>query len=287
MAPLANKTVVITGASRGIGAAIALRCAKDGANLVLASKTVDPHPKLPGTLQEVASQVEAAGGKALIVQTDVRDDQQIDAMIAQAVERFGSVDVLINNAGAISLTDVETTSMKKYDLMHSVNARAVYSCTRAALPHLKKAAQAGGLAHVLNLSPPLSLDPKWLKGHVAYSLSKYGMSFYTLGMAEEFREYGIAVNALWPWSIISTAAIEMLMGDDGHRHSRKPDIMADAAYEIVSTSGLGITGELLLDEEILRRRGVVNFDHYANMPGEEIFPDLYVEPSAGGPALHI
>lgn len=276
MASLRGKTIFITGASRGIGRAIALRCARDGANVVLASKTSDPHPKLAGTIHSVAAEVEAAGGKALPVQLDVRFEDQVQQAVESTVKTFGSLDVLVNNAGAISLTSLEATPPKKFDLMMGINARAVFVCTRACLPHLVASAQRGHHPHVLSLSPPVSLDPRWLKGHAAYTLSKYGMTLLTMGLAEELRDQGVALNALWPRTVIHTAAIEMLMGDDGMKQSRTPEIMADAAYEIVTTPGLELTGQALLDEDLLRSRGEVDFAKYLTTPGVEPLPDLYV-----------
>jgi citronellol/citronellal dehydrogenase len=230
MADLAGKTIVITGASRGIGRAMALRFARDGANIVLAAKSVKPHPKLAGTLGETAAAVEAAGGRALAVKTDVRYEDQVEAMVAAAVAAFGGIDALVNNAGAISLTGVENTPPKRYDLMQQINARAVFVCSRAVLPHLKQSDN----PHILSLCPPLSLAPRWLKDHAPYTLSKYGMTLLSLGMAEEFRKYGIAVNCLWPRTIIATAAIEFAVGDRSTlRHCRKPEIMADAAHAVL------------------------------------------------------
>jgi citronellol/citronellal dehydrogenase len=273
---LKGKTVFITGASRGIGRSIAIRCAKDGANVVLASKTSDPHPKLAGTIHTVAAEVEAAGGKALPIQLDVRFEEDVQKAVAQTVDKFGSLDVLVNNAGAIQLTDIENTPLKKFDLMMGINARAVFLCTQACLPHLKASAKAGRAPHILSMAPPISLDPRWIKGHAAYTLTKYGMTIVTLGTAEELREYGVAMNALWPKTVISTAAVDMLMGDEGMKKSRQPDIMSDAAYAIVTTLGLGCTGRAVLDEEILRERGVTDFAKYNTTPGEEPLPDLYV-----------
>jgi citronellol/citronellal dehydrogenase len=270
---LKGRTALITGASRGIGRAIALRFAQDGANVVLASKSTVPHPKLPGTLHTVADEVKAAGGTPLVVGCDVRVEEEVQRAVDAARETFGGLDILVNNAGAISLTSIEDTPLKKFDLMMSINARAVFLCTKLALPLLEK----GTNAHVLNLSPPVSLDPKWLKGHSAYTLTKYGMTLLTMGFAEELREKGIAVNALWPRTIIATAAIDMLLGDDGRQKSRTPEIMADAAYEIVTTEKLALTGQALLDEDLLRQRGVTDFSRYASSPGVEPLPDLYVE----------
>jgi len=273
MSKLSGSTIIITGASRGIGREIALRCAKDGANVVLAAKTSEPNPKLPGTIHEVAAEVEAAGGKALAYQVDVRDEEAVEAMVQKTVDTFGGVDVVINNAGAINLTDLESTPMKRYDLMHGVNARAAYLTVKAALPYLKR----GKNPHILSLSPPVSLDPKWLRGHIAYTVSKYGMTLETLGMSAELHEHGIAANTLWPRTIIWTAAVNWLMGEAGRGQSRTPAVMADAAYEILSTENLAVTGRMLLDEEILRERGVTDFDKYLVEPGSEPMLDLYVE----------
>lgn len=273
MASLENKTIIITGASRGIGRAIALKCAADGANIVIASKTVDPHPKLPGTIHSVAKEVEECGGHALPLQLDVRDEQNIEAVIKHSAEAFGGVDILINNAGAINLTDTENTPMKRYDLMQAVNTRAVFACSRAALPYLKKATN----PHILNLSPPISLKDKWLQNNVAYTISKYGMTLCSIGMSAEFETHGIAVNSLWPRTTIATAAIENIMGEDGMNQSRKPEIMADAAYYILTTSDRKITGQALIDETILREHGVTDFDQYAYKPGNELLPDFYIE----------
>lgn len=273
MATLKDRTIVITGASRGIGREIALKCARDGANLVLAAKTSDPHPKLPGTIHTVAEEVRAAGGQALPIQTDVRFEESVQAMVDETVKTFGGIDVLINNAGAIQLTDLESTDMKKWDLMNHINVRGAYLCAKCCVPWLKK----GTNAHILNMSPPVSLDPKWLKGKVAYSLSKYGMTLSALGFAEELREHGVAANSLWPRTIIATAAIDMLMGDDGRKNSRKPSIMADAAYKVLTTEDLALTGRMLIDEQLLRERGYTDFDTYLFEPGVTPMLDFYVE----------
>jgi citronellol/citronellal dehydrogenase len=274
MGSLQGKTVVITGASRGIGRSIALKAAADGANIVIASKTSDPHPKLAGTIHTVAAEVVAAGGKALPLMIDVRFEDQVEKMVAEAVAAFGGIDVLVNNAGAISLTDLASTPVKRFDLMMGINARAVFLCAQKCLPWLEKSKN----AHILSLSPPVTLKPKWLAGHAAYTLSKYGMTLLTIGLAEELREKNIAVNALWPRTIIATAAIDMLMGDEGAKQSRSPDIMADAAHAILTTEGCALTGQALIDEELLRTRGVTDFAKYAMVPGVEPLPDLYVEP---------
>lgn len=272
MASLAGRTVFITGASRGIGRAIALRCARDGANVVIAAKSDVPHPKLAGTIHSVASEVVEAGGQSLAVRLDVREEASIDAAVAAAVEKFGGIDIVVNNAGFISLTPTSETPLKRFDLMMAINARAVFACTRAALPHLEKSSH----AHVLNLSPPISLDPRWLAGHAAYTVSKYGMSLLTIGMAAEFKRKGIGVNSLWPRTTIATAAIEVHFPEEILRRSRTPEIMADAAYAILSSDPRTLTGRLLLDEEILREHGITDFDAYAVTPGTEPFPDLFV-----------
>jgi len=276
MGSLSGKTIIITGASRGIGRAMALKFAADGANLVIAAKSDQPHPKLPGTIHSVVEEVEAAGGRGLAVQVDVRFEDQVARMVDRSVARFGGIDVLINNAGAISLTPVEKTSVKKYDLMQQINSRGVFLCSRAALPHLKKAAN----PHILSLAPPLNTAPQWLAGHAPYTLSKYGMTLLSLGMAAEFSAYGIAVNTLWPRTIIATAAIEFAVGDrDTFRFCRKPDIMADAAYEIITTPEVALTGQTVIDDELLSQRGVTDFEMYRYDPDftGDLFPDLFIE----------
>lgn len=276
MPDLKNKTIIITGASRGIGKEMAFRFAKDGANIVAAAKSLTGHPKLPGSLQETINEVEKAGGKGLAVRIDVRHPDQVEELVKKAVDTFGGVDILINNAGAISLTGVEATSFKIYDRMHNVNDRAVFLCSQRALPFLKE----GSNPHILNLSPPINLSPKWLKGYSAYTASKYSMSLLTLGMAEEFRHFGIAVNSLWPKTIIATAAIEFAVGDKNMLNfCRSPQIMADAAYEILISQECSLTGQLLIDEDILRQMGVTNFDHYAVNENfkDKLYPDLFIE----------
>jgi citronellol/citronellal dehydrogenase len=274
---LKGKTAFITGASRGIGRAMALRLAKEGCNVVIAAKTSDPHPKLAGTIHSVAAEVEALGVGALPVMCDVRSEESVQAAIDACVAKFGGLDILINNAGAISLTPLAHTSVKKFDLMLTINARAVFLCAHLCLPHLKKN---GG--HILSLSPPVrvkneQVDPKWMDGHAPYTLTKYGMTLLTLGFAQELRDDGIAVNALWPRTMISTAATDMLLGDEAARHSRTPAIMADAAWEIVRTQKLGLTGQALLDEDILRTRGVTNFKPYLCEEAVDLWADLYVD----------
>ncbi len=272
MATLAGKTLFITGASRGIGKAIALRAAGDGANVVIAAKTTEPHPKLPGTIHSAADEVQAAGGRALAMPVDVRDEAQIRAAVERAVAHFGGIDALVNNASAINLTGTLDTPMKRFDLMWSVNARATFACSQACIPHLRRAPN----PHVLNLSPPLNLDPRWLRGHCAYTISKYGMSLCVLGMAEEFRADGVAVNALWPRTVIATAALAMLGGWVGAEQCRRPEIVADAAHWILSQDSRACTGNFFLDEEVLGAAGVADFSHYAVRPGEPLLTDLFL-----------
>lgn len=274
MTSLAGRTLFITGASRGIGLAIGLAAAKDGANVVIAAKTTEPHPKLPGTIYTAAEEIEKAGGKALPLMLDVRSEEQIGSAMAQAVATFGGLDILVNNASAISLTGTLDTPMKRFDLMFSVNVRGTFACSQAAIPHLKKAPN----PHILNLAPPLSMDQKWFKDHVAYTMSKYGMSMCVLGMAAELAADGIAVNALWPRTGIATAATVMVGGGEAFmRHCRKPDIMADAAHAILTQPSREFTGKFLLDEDFLRSRGVTDFERYAMAPGESLFQDFFVD----------
>lgn len=273
MADLKGKTIVVTGASRGIGKAIALRAARDGANVAILAKTTEPHPKLPGTIFTAAEEVEAAGGTALPLAVDLRDAGQIEASIAATVERFGGVDILVNNASAISLTGTADTPAKRFDLMMGVNARATFLCSRACLPHLKRAAN----PHILTLSPPLNMEPRWFAPHVAYTMAKYGMSMCVLGMAEEFRADGIAVNALWPRTVIATAALAMLGGAVRPENCRTPEIVADAAYAILTTDARSLTGRFLIDEDVLREAGISDFDRYAAQPGAKLLPDLFLD----------
>ncbi len=270
---LHERVVFITGASRGIGRAIALRCARDGARVVLAAKTVDPHPTLPGTILSVADEVRAAGGEALPVQLDVRDADAIEAAVAKTVETFGRIDALVNNAGAIWLAPVPATPPKRFDLMNQINYRATFLCTRACLPHLERSDN----PHVLNMSPPLDLDPGWFEGKVAYTISKFSMSMCTLGMAAEFRPKGIAVNSLWPRTIIDTEALRMVGGRNLGVHGRKPEIMADAAYAILTSPAREVTGRFFIDEEALAElAGVTDFEPYAVDPTKDLLDDLYV-----------
>jgi len=274
---LNGRTIVITGASRGIGLAIAKRAAADGANLVLLAKTVDPNPKLPGTLASAAAEVEAAGGRALAVQTDIRDENAVAAAVKAAVERFGGIDILVNNASAISLTPTPMTPMKRFDLMFGVNVRGTYCCTQACLPELIKSAQAGRNPHVLNMSPPLSMKPHWFKGHVAYTMAKYGMSECTLGHAAEFKPMGIAVNSLWPRTAIATAALQMIPGID-LALCRKPEILADAAYFVLTSDAKTTTGNFFIDDTLLAEHGITNLDPYAVTPGNRNFiPDFFID----------
>lgn len=271
MSSLKNKTIIITGASRGIGREIALRCAKDGANLVLAAKSVE-EGKLPGTIYSVADEVKQAGGRALALQVDVREPEMVQMMVEKTVAEFGAVNALINNAGAINLTPLETTPPKRMDLMLDINMRAVLLCSHFCIPELKKA----GGGHIINLSPPISLDPKWFGNHVTYTISKFGMSMATIGLAQELKDAKIAVNSLWPRTLIATAAVNWLMGDEGIKQSRTPAIMADAAYEIL-TSGADFTGNMIIDEDLLRARGYTDFKKYQNDPDSEPMVDLFVE----------
>jgi citronellol/citronellal dehydrogenase len=253
-----DKTLFITGASRGIGKAIALRAARDGANIVLAAKTTVPHPKLPGTIHTAAAEVEEAGGKALAVEMDVRNEEDVERAVQRAVETFGGIDVLINNASAISLTGTLQTPMRRFDLMQQVNTRGTFLCTQQCIPHLQRAKN----PHVLTLSPPLNLSPRWFAPHVAYSIAKYGMSLCVLGMAEELRPAGIAVNALWPRTGIDTAAIAYIAGPAMLRRCRKPEIVADAAHAILMRPARECTGHFFIDEEVLRESGVTDLSRY-------------------------
>ncbi|KAM4635611.1 hydroxysteroid dehydrogenase-like protein 2 [Polymixia lowei] len=273
---LAGCTLFITGASRGIGKAIALKAAKDGANIVIAAKTAEAHPKLPGTIYTAAQEIEAAGGKALPCIVDVRDEKQIGDAVEQAVQKFGGIDILVNNASAINLTGTLETPMKKVDLMLGINLRGTYLTSKLCLPHLLKSK----IAHILNLSPPLNLNPIWFKNHTAYTMAKYGMSMCVLGMAEEFRGQ-VAVNALWPKTAIQTAAMDMLGGSDIGRQCRKSDIMADAAYSVFSKP-VGFTGHFLIDEALLRQEGVRDFEPYAVEPGHPLLPDFFLDEEPAG-----
>lgn len=273
---LKGKTIFITGASRGIGREIALKAAQDGANIVIAAKTVEAHAKLGGTIHSVAKEIEAAGGRALPIQLDVRDQVAVAAAMKQAAAHFGGIDVLINNAGAINLNGVESLDPNRFDLMYQVNTRAVMVCSQAALPYLKQSAN----PHIISLSPPLNLKESWFGVHAPYTISKYGMSMLTIGMNQEFEKYGISVNSLWPRTIIATAAIEFSLGGrELFTRARTPAIMADAAYAMMTTQGRSLTGRLLIDEEILAEHGVTDFEQYrVEASDDELMVDLFVDP---------
>jgi citronellol/citronellal dehydrogenase len=273
---LKDRTLFITGGSRGIGLAIAKRCASDGANIVIAAKTADPHPKLPGTIHTAAAEIEAGGGQCLPLQVDIRDEAQVAEAVRATVERFGGIDMLVNNASAINLTNTESTPIRRFDLMMGVNMRGTYLVTQACLPQLKQSAAAGRNPHVLTLSPPLNMDPKWFAPHVAYTMAKYGMSMCVLGHAEEFRGDGIAVNALWPRTAIDTAALQMIPGIRPE-HCRKPAIMADAAYVVLTSDAKSTTGNFFIDDEVLRAAGVTDLEPYSVVPGsKKLVPDLFL-----------
>ncbi|XP_046411777.1 hydroxysteroid dehydrogenase-like protein 2 [Neodiprion virginianus] len=272
---LAGRTIFITGASRGIGKQIALKAARDGANIVVAAKTADPHPKLPGTIYSAAKEIEAAGGKALPCVVDVRDETQVISAVENAVKKFGGIDALINNASAISLTRTLDTDMKRYDLMHNINTRGTFLVSKICLPYLLKSPN----PHIVNISPPLNLAPHWFAPHVAYTMAKYGMSMCVLGMAEEFKENGVAVNAVWPKTAIHTAAIEMLTGPDSSNHSRKPEIVADTVYSLLCRDSRSVTGQFFVDEDYLRNEGVTDFTQYACNPEykDKLMPDFFLD----------
>ena len=272
MSGLSNKTIFITGASRGIGREIAMRCARDGANVVITGKTAEPHAKLPGTIHSVAAEVVAAGGRALAIQVDVREALALQAAVEQAAQTFGGIDVLINNASAISLSNTLDTAAKRLDLMWDVNMRATFLASQACIPYLKQSAN----PHILTLSPPLNMDPKWFGPHVAYSISKYGMSLCALGMAREFAGDGIAVNCLWPRTVIATAAIEFNFANDVLQASRHPAIVADAAYQIITRTSRECTGQFFVDEDVLRSAGYENLDQYALNPGTPLVDDFFL-----------
>lgn len=275
MTDLKNKTLFISGASRGIGKAIALRAARDGANIAVAAKTDKPHPKLPGTIHSAAEEIEAAGGRALAIKLDVRDDHAIEDAMKQAADKFGGIDILVNNASAITLRNTQSLSMKRLDLMFGVNVRGTFLTSQAAIPHLAQ----GENPHILNLAPPLNLDPRWFKDHCAYTMSKYGMSMCVLGMSAELAAQGIAVNALWPRTGIATAATKMLGGGDESfwKTCRKPQIMADAAVAILQRPSREATGNFYIDDEVLTAEGVTDLDAYAVEPGHELFQDFFVD----------
>lgn len=273
MTTLKNKTILITGSTRGIGLAMAKRFAKEGANIVITGKTIEKHASLPGTIYSAAEEVEQAGGKALPLALDVRDEQQIEQAVAQIVAKFGGIDILVNNASAISLTNTLNTTLKRFDLMVGVNARATFACSRACIPHLMKASN----PHILNMSPPLSMLAKWFKDHMVYTYSKYGMSICTLGMSAEFKDAGIAINSLWPQTTIATSAIKVNFPPELYAASRNPEIVADAAYYILTQNSRELTGQFLIDEEILKKAGETDFSHYNMVKGVTPMRDLFLE----------
>ena len=273
MSNLHGKTIFITGASRGIGKAIGLRAARDGANIVVAAKTAQPHPKLDGTVHTAVQEMLDAGGHGLACITDIRIEEQVQAAVDQAVETFGGIDILINNASAIDLSGTMDVTMKRYDLMHDINTRGTFLVSKLCLPHLRKADN----PHILNISPPLDMSPVWFSPHVAYTMAKFGMSMCVLGMAEEFRQQGVAVNALWPRTTIATAAIKNLLGgEQAMRSSRKPEIMADAAHAILVRNSRECTGNFFVDDDVLRSIGITCLDDYSMVPGTKLLPDFFV-----------
>jgi len=271
MTTLAGKTLFITGASRGIGLAIALRAARDGANVAIAAKSDVPNPKLPGTIHSAAAAVESAGGHALAIRCDIREEDEVRTAVAQTVERFGGIDILVNNASAIWLRGALDTPMKRFDLMQQVNARGTFLCAQACLPHLLQSAN----PHILTLAPPPSLDPKWWAPHTGYTLAKMGMSFVTLGLAAEFADKGVAINALWPRTLIATDALNMIPGVSA-ANGRKPDILADAAHAILTRSARAATGKFFIDDEVLREAGVADLSRYTVDPSQPLLPDLFL-----------
>ena len=273
---LAGKTIFISGGSRGIGLAIVKRAVVDGTHVAIAAKTVEPNPKLPGTIYSAAEEIEAAGGKALALACDIRDEQQVVAAARKTAETFGGIDILINNASAINLTPTEATPMKRFDLMFGVNVRGTFLCTQACLPYLKQSAERKRNPHILTLSPPLNMNPRWFAPHVAYTMAKYGMSMCVLGHAAEFRQYGIAVNALWPRTVIQTAALQMIPGIKPE-HCRTPEIVADAAYQILLGDAKTTIGNFFIDEEVLKEAGVTDLGKYSVVTGSrELVPDLFL-----------
>src|SRR3954466_7586950 len=271
---LAGRTMFISGGSRGIGLQIALRAARDGANIALIAKTAEPHPKLPGTVYTAAEELEAAGGQALPIVGDIREEAQVEAAVAQRVERFGGIAICVNNASAINLSSTQDLPVRRFDLMQGINSRGAFVVTRACLPHLVD----GTNPHILTLSPPISLEPKWLGGHIGYTLSKYGMSLLALGWAEELREAGVASNALWPRTLIATAAVQNLLGGEAAmQRSRKPELYADAAYDVITRPSRECTGNTFLCEDVLLEAGVTDLDRYSYVPGADLQVDLYVD----------
>ncbi len=278
MNSLSGKTLFISGGSRGIGLAIALRAARDGANVAIAAKTAVPNPKLPGTIHTSAAAIEQAGGKALPIECDIRDEAAVRAAVDATVARFGAIDILVNNASAISLTGTLATPMKRFDLMFGINVRGTFLCSQVCLPHLQRSARSGGNPHILTLAPPPNLDSRWFKDHAAYTIAKYGMSLCALGMAGEFRADGIAVNTLWPRSVIATAAVAMIPGaTEQVDRMRKPEIVADAAHAILIRDARKCTGNFFLDEDVLREAGVTDFTPYAMKPGSPLLVDLFLD----------
>jgi len=280
---LRGLTIFISGASRGIGKAIAIRCAKDGANIIVAAKSAEENPSLPGTIYTTAKEIEQAGGQALPVICDIRYEEQVVAAVEQGVQKFGGIDILVNNASAIWLKGTKDTPMKRYDLMNQINARGTYLCSRVCLPYLEASAKKNpGKQHILNLSPPLNMSSKWFKGHVAYTMAKFGMSMCCLGMSEEFKDLGIAVNCLWPRTGIATAAIEWIGGKESVDTCRTVDIMSDAAHIILTRDSRSCTGNFYIDDIVLSEVGVTNFDKYAVKPGAPLMPDFFVEDTPSG-----
>lgn len=271
---LKNKIALITGASRGIGKAIALRLAREGVHIAIAAKTIEPHPRLEGTIYSAADEIKALGVQALPLQVDIRYEEQIEAAVKETINNFGGLDILINNASAISLTPTEKTEAKRFDLMHDINIRGTFLMSKHCIPYLKKSDN----AHILNLSPPINLNPKWLAPHLAYTISKYGMSMIVLGLAEELKPFGIAANALWPKTTIATAAVQNLLGGDYLiQKSRTPEIIADAAFYILQRKSAACTGNFFLDEEVLQEEGITDFTPYAVNPGQELMKDLFLD----------
>jgi len=271
--PFQNKTVFITGASRGIGKAIGLKLAKEGANIIVVAKSTEENPKLGGTIFSAAAEMEAAGGKALAIQCDIRDEAQIQHAVDAAVKQFGGIDILINNASAISLTNIEQTESKRFDLMHAINVRGTFFVSKACIPYLKN----GNNPHILTLSPPINLDEKWFTNHTAYTISKYSMSMITMGMASELKKFGVAANSLWPRTTIATAAVKNLLGGEALiKMSRKPEILADAAFYILSKPAKECTGNMFIDENILAEEGITSLEKYDITPGGKLYNDLFI-----------